>query len=144
MNYRVFSVFLLFYFTFVLLISCGKTVEKKSAKEVDCVIEESGEAIIEFIEDFVDLGTISHGEVVSYTFSFSNRGNAALVIKDLIPDCGCTDVQLSKKVITPGEKATVEVIFNSRGWHGSQYKSVSIVSNATTPIRSVTIKVNVV
>ncbi|MDD3893301.1 MAG: DUF1573 domain-containing protein, partial [Bacteroidales bacterium] len=64
--------------------------------------------------------------------------------KDLIPDCGCTDVQLSKKVITPGEKVTLEVIFNSRGWHGSQYKSVSIISNATTPTRSVTIKVNVV
>lgn len=144
MNCRVFSVFLFFYFTFALLISCGKTAERESTKDVDRVIEENGIATIEFIEDFVDLGTISHGEVVSYTFSFSNRGNSALVIKDLIPDCGCTDVQLSKKVIMPGEKATVEVIFNSRGWHGSQYKSVSIVSNATTTTRTITIKVNVV
>lgn len=143
MNCRVFWVFLFFCFTFTLFISCGK-IAGESTNDVEQGTAEKGVAIIEFIEDFVDLGTISHGEVVSYTFSFSNTGTAALVIKNLVPDCGCTDVLLSQKVIKPGENGKIEVIFNSRGWHGSQYKSVSIASNATTPSRSITIRVNVV
>lgn len=106
--------------------------------------DESKGAVIEFDTDFVDLGNITHGEIVSYFFTVTNVGNEALVVKDLIPDCGCTDITISKKVLQPNEKAKLNLIFNSRGWYGTQYKSVRVVSNATTPNRSVTIKANVI
>lgn len=122
--------------------SCGSLTKEKPETVEE--ISQDGTAIIEIVEDFVDLGTIAHGEVVSYTFSFSNKGDGVLLVKDLIPECGCTLVKVSEKVVKPEEKASIEVVFNSRGWHGSQYKSVNIISNATTPSRSVTIKVNVV
>ncbi len=129
-----------------LAISCGTKGNEDGVSKVEIAIEENGAkaATIEFDKDFVDLGNISHGEVVAYTFNFTNSGTEGLIIKDLIPDCGCTNVTLSKKVLNPGEEASLEVVFNSRGWYGSQYKSVSIVSNASTPSRSVTIKVNVI
>jgi hypothetical protein len=102
------------------------------------------QATILFDEDFVDLGTIKHGEVISYTFGFSNTGNIPLVITDVNAGCGCTRTKLSKKVIKPAEKATLVVVFDSKGWHGVQFKSATLVSNALTPKRSVTIKVNVI
>lgn len=101
-------------------------------------------ANIEFDEDFVDLASIKHGEVVAYTYQFHNSGNIPLVITDVIAGCGCTKTKLSKEVFYPNEKGTLEVVFDSRGWHGSQFKSVTIVSNALTQKRSVTLKVNVV
>ncbi|HDP54863.1 MAG TPA: DUF1573 domain-containing protein [Bacteroidetes bacterium] len=141
---RVFSVFLIFSFTFVLLLSCDNTAKREIVDTIPNSADSAGVAKIEFIDDFVDLGTIDHGEVISYTFTFSNKGNAALIVNDLVADCGCTKVILSKEILKPGETATIELVFDSRGWHGSQFKSVSVKTNAQTPSRTITIKVNVV
>ncbi len=96
------------------------------------------------IEDFFDFGSITHGEVISHTFHFKNGGNDVLIIKDLIPDCGCTQPKIDKREFEPGEEGFVEVIFNSRGWSGSQYKSVTLRTNSPNREKSVTIKANVV
>ncbi|MDD4673245.1 MAG: DUF1573 domain-containing protein [Bacteroidales bacterium] len=101
-------------------------------------------ASIKFVEDFIDFGTISNGEVVVFTYSFTNTGNVPLIINDVIASCGCTKTKLSKKVLRPNEKGILEVVFDSKGWYGTQYKSVTIVSNALTKKRSVTLKVNVI
>lgn len=99
---------------------------------------------LKFKEDFFDFGTITQGEIVSHTFHFFNAGNDILIIKDLIPDCGCTLPKIDKKTLKPGEESTVEIIFDSKGWYGSQYKSVAVRSNSPIRDKSVTIKANVV
>lgn len=99
---------------------------------------------LKFSEDFFDFGSIAEGEIVSHTFHFHNIGSDILVVKDLIPDCGCTLPKIDKKELKPGEESTVEVIFNSAGWSGSQYKSVTLRTNAPIREKSVTIKANVV
>ncbi len=131
-----------------LLVSCGGRASSdiNESDNLPAVVEDGRvqHANIEFEEDFVDFGTIRHGEVLSYTFKFKNTGNNTLLIMNIVPGCGCTSTKLSKKVLKPSEEASLEVVFDSRGWHGSQFKSVTIVSNALTPKRSVTLKVNVV
>ena len=99
---------------------------------------------LKFIEDFYDFGTIVQGEVVSHTFHFENAGDDVLIVQDLIPDCGCTQPKIDKKILNPGEESSVEVIFNSKGWFGSQYKSVAVRTNSAIRDKSVTIKANVV
>jgi hypothetical protein len=94
-------------------------------------------------EDFFDFGSIQQGDVVSHTFHFYNAGNDILVVKDLIPDCGCTLPKINKKEFNPNEEGSVEVIFDSKGWLGSQYKSVTIRTNSPIREKSVTIKANV-
>ena len=131
----------------VLSLSCeskggGKSIDNDLPEYVHDGREEH--ASIEFEADFVDLGTIRHGEVITYTFEFSNTGNIPLLIKDIIAGCGCTKTKLSKEILKPSEKAMLEVVFDSKGWYGTQFKSVTLVSNAITPKRSVTLKVNVV
>lgn len=128
----------------VTLSSCGSK-GSPAKSDLPSHIDDGREkhASIDFVEDFVDLGSIKHGEVITYTFKFSNSGNIPLVINDVIAGCGCTRTNLSDEVLNPTEEASLEVVFDSRGWHGSQFKSVTLVSNARTPKRSVTIKVNV-
>lgn len=99
---------------------------------------------LKFSEDFYDFGSIVQGEVVSHTFHFHNAGNDVLIVKDLIPDCGCTQPKIDKKILNPGEESSVEVIFDSKGWHGSQYKAVAVRTNSPIRDKSVTIKANVV
>ncbi|BDX39385.1 hypothetical protein CYCD_27400 [Tenuifilaceae bacterium CYCD] len=101
-------------------------------------------ADLKYIDDFFDFGTVCEGEVISHTFKFKNAGNGVLIVKDAIPSCGCTTPKLSKKMLKPGEEGSVEVIFDSRGWFGSQYKSVTLRTNSHIMDKSVTIKANVV
>jgi hypothetical protein len=128
-----------------LIISCNSAPRKEVERNIDASqpsMEKYAE--LEYIEDFFDFGSIVQGEVVTHTFRFRNSGNDVLVIKDLIPDCGCTRPKIDKKVFKPGEEGSVEVIFDSKGWQGSQYKSVAIRSNSPIRDKSVTIKANVV
>jgi len=99
---------------------------------------------LKLLEDFFDFGSIHEGEVISHTFHFKNIGNDVLIVQDLIPDCGCTLPKIDKKEYNPGEEGCIEVIFDSKGWQGSQYKSVTLRSNDPNREKSVTIKANVV
>ena len=99
---------------------------------------------LKLIEDFFDFGSIHEGEVISHTFHFKNIGNDVLIVKDLIPDCGCTLPKIDKKEYNHGEEGSVEVVFDSKGWQGSQYKSVTLRTNEPCHEKSVTIKANVV
>jgi len=37
-----------------------------------------------------DFGTVTEGEIVSHTFSFTNTGSEPLIISDAKGSCGCT------------------------------------------------------
>ena len=101
-------------------------------------------ANLEYVEDFHDFGTVKQGEIVSYAFTFRNTGNIPLVVKDVIAGCGCTKPTVSAKIVKPNEQAIMEITFNSQGWQGVQYKTITIHSNGIYPKKSVTIKVNVI
>jgi hypothetical protein len=131
-----------------LLFSCKseKSSDKEAINQLPEYIDDGREkhASIDFVDDFIDIGTIKDGEVVMQTFHFQNNGNIPLVINDVVASCGCTTTNLSKRVLNPTDNATIQVVFDSKGWFGAQYKSITIVSNATTPRRSITIRANVV
>lgn len=140
MYHRIaYSVFLLFIVTAVSC-SSGSSETKDYAVETDS----SKSANLEYIEDFFDFGTITSGEVVSHSFKFKNSGDGVLIIKDVIPSCGCTTSKLSSKILKPGEEGLIEVVFDSKSWYGSQYKSVTLRTNSPIMDKSVTIKANVV
>ncbi len=86
-----------------------------------------------FIEQSHKLGLIKQGDAVGHSFKFSNTGSEALVIQDVVKGCGCTDVNYPTNPIFPGETGVVEVVFNSKGWHGKQVKKVTVISNAIEP-----------
>ncbi len=126
----------------LLLTTCGSPSKPKN--NLSTSGNSSGVPNLEYIEDFFDFGTITQGEVVTHTFRFKNSGNAPLVVKDVIPGCGCTTSKLSSTILKPGEEGTVEVIFNSQGWAGLQYKTITLRTNSSIMDKSVTIRANVV
>jgi hypothetical protein len=143
-RYRNIKIFIVL---IVLSLSFACSNSPKGDSSLNVTSENSNEkkySDLQFREDFFDFGSIVQGEVVSHTFHFHNAGNGILIIKDLVPDCGCTEPKIEKKSLNPGEESYVEIIFNSKGWAGSQYKSVTLRTNSPNREKSVTIKANVV
>lgn len=76
-----------------------------------------------------NFGKINQGEKVEHTYILSNSGKSDLVIRKVSASCGCTAVQPEKKVIAPGEKVNIKMVFNSAGKVGNQNKTVTIITN---------------
>lgn len=86
------------------------------------------QAEIKFEKLTHDFGTISDKDPVQkYVFTFTNVGDAPLIINQAVASCGCTVPQYSKKPVMPGEKGTITVIYNSRGQFASHFKKVVTV-----------------
>ena len=81
-----------------------------------------------------DFGTFSENSpVVSCTFTFSNVGNAPLVIHQAVASCGCTVPDYTKEPILPGQKGTIKVTYNGTGKYPGHFKkSITLRTNAKT------------
>lgn len=96
------------------------------------------EALIEFDKTEFDFGRLLQGEVVSYTFHFTNVGNAPLIITGVDKSCGCTASEYPRQPIAPGNKGDIKITYDSKGHHGFQSKVLNVLSNtnpATTTLR---------
>jgi len=91
-----------------------------------------------------DFNLILQGEVVSYTFRFTNTGSQNLVLADVSSSCGCTVPTYSRKPIKPGDQGTIEVVFNSERREGTQSKKVFVLSNAQPSRDTLDITANIV
>lgn len=89
----------------------------------------AAESQIKFKETTVDFGEIDSGQVVDLNFEFENAGDDVLIIKNISTSCGCTAAKLLKKEFQPGEKGTIPVKFNSRGYQGKVTKSITVATN---------------
>ncbi len=85
--------------------------------------------VLTFDEELFEFGEITQGESVAHTFTFTNTGEADLVITSAKGSCGCTVPEWPKKPIKPGEKGELNVVFNSEGKKGRQHKKVTVVAN---------------
>ncbi len=127
-----------------MLAGCKNAGETKSGQNNTDRKQEKGSPVMKFESVYHDFGTIDHGEKVSYTFTFKNTGNADLIIKDAAPGCGCTAPEYDEKPIAPGKEGSVEIIFDSQGYLGNQYKTVLLKTNTPYGEKTLTIKANVV
>lgn len=79
---------------------------------------------VNFKEDSWDFGKVDQGNVLTHVFSFTNEGDAPLVIKSVRTSCGCTAAVVSEKKIAPGKSGKIEVTLNTRGFEGRLNKYV--------------------
>lgn len=91
--------------------------------------------IIKFDKEMHDFGNLTQGENISYSFKFTNEGNADLVITSCEATCGCTVANYPRDPLAPGKSSYVTVSFNSAGKVGQQLQEVTVVSN-TQPSRT--------
>ena len=88
---------------------------------------------ISFQEYEHDFGKVKEGEKVACVFSFCNTGKE-VCNRIGIASCGCTVPKYDKKPVPPGKNGMIEVAFNTAGRSGIQTKTVTVRSNAGTPV----------
>lgn len=99
---------------------------------------------IAFDTTFHDFGNLIEGEKAAFTFKFKNTGQGELVINDVFSSCGCTVPNYSKDPVQHGSEGKIEIVFDSEGRSGSQYKSITVKTNASVPEKTLVIKANVI
>lgn len=103
-----------------------------------------GKADIKFDKLTQDFGTFSESKPVQETvFTFTNVGNAPLIINQAIASCGCTVPSYPKTPIKPGEKGQIKVKYNGKGkFPGPFKKSITIRTNGVAEMTRLYIKGN--
>jgi hypothetical protein len=84
---------------------------------------------IKFKNTTIDFGEMASGKIVDINFEFENTGTDLLLIKNVVPSCGCTTAALAKKEYQPGEKGTIASKFNTSGYNGKVIKTITVSSN---------------
>jgi hypothetical protein len=65
----------------------------------------------------------------THTFRFKNTGDKPLVIKGVIPKCGCTSPAWTKEPVQPGETGEVKVAYTSTNSLSSFNKNLTVNTN---------------
>lgn len=82
-----------------------------------------------------DFGTVTEGELVTHTFTFTNTGEEPLIISDAKGSCGCTVPSKPTAPIAPGEEGEITVQFNSKNKKGARNQKVTVTAN-TNPAQT--------
>ena len=94
------------------------------------------QAVITFNKKEHDFGTLLQGEVVTYSFHFTNTGNAPLLISSVNSSCGCTVGSYPREPIAPGKEGSIKVSYDSKSHHGMQNRTLTVMSN-TMPAKNI-------
>lgn len=100
-------------------------------------------AKIEFKSTTIDYGEIAKGSDGVRVFTFTNTGDAPLVISKVFSSCGCTIPKKPEKPIMPGETGEIQVKYDTNRV-GPIRKTVTVMSNADTPTIALKIKGTVI
>ena len=93
-----------------------------------------------FSSESYDFGAIPEGEVVEHTFTFTNTGEAPLIIQSASASCGCTVPSYSKDPVPVGGTGEIAVRFNSKGKKGNQAPTVTVTANTYPKVRKLRLK----
>lgn len=127
--------------------SCGGqngSHEGKVGALVNSSQHAEGEPVMHFDTLVHDFGTIIEGERVVCYFDYRNKGGEDLLITTVEASCGCTIPNWSSEPLKPGEKETLELIFDASGRSGEQRKLITVKSNAKNQVVRLTIRAKVI
>lgn len=102
--------------------------QKKGKKETAPAAQEAMPAI-SWAETMFDFGQLKQGDTTSHAFTFTNTGQAPLLITHVQTTCGCTATDWPRTPVLPGASGKVRVSFNSAGKMGRQNKIVTVMHN---------------
>lgn len=124
-------------FSLAALMAVSTSCKDKAASKIEeanlAVAEERDNAqkklpVMSFDKVEHDFGTIEQGTPQEYAFTFTNTGEAPLIITDAKSTCGCTVPNPPKDPIAPGESGELLVKFNGSG-QNQVTKTVTVTAN---------------
>jgi len=110
----------------LILISIFIICHRSIAQEEDS----TSYAQIHFEKSDHNFGELNQGEKAEQIFTFQNRGNAPLLLANVLSTCGCTIPKWPKTPIEPGKTDSIKVVFDSTAKIGRQNKVITIRSNS--------------
>lgn len=128
------SILLATAFLSITLFSCKeKATEKIDSNNVEMATQrdEASKKVAEmtFDKTFHDFGQIVQGTPQETIFTFTNTGNAPLIITEAISSCGCTIPDYPKNTpIAPGKQGQMKVNFNGAG-QNQITKTINVQAN---------------
>jgi len=132
----------------VVMVSCHKGGNKHLSGDLvtnpKSAQNSSGKVpVIKFDKTEFDFGKILQGEVVTYTFHFTNAGNAPLIITNVDKSCGCTASDYPRQPIEPGGTGDIKITYDSKGHQGFQSKALVVIANTMPSQTTLRIKAEV-
>lgn len=131
----------------LIMVSCGNseggnvnaeegvgTVEIVGSDNQEDGVAEGPVGIMSLENDSYDFGKVDEGAKIEHVFTFTNTGDAPLIISQVSASCGCTTPEYSTHPVAPGQKGTVKVVFDSNGQVGQQHKVISVLSNGSAKV----------
>ncbi len=114
-------------------VSCKENAASKiNTSNVTAAAERDAAAkllpVMTFEKSEHDFGTIEQGTPQETIFTFTNTGNAPLIITDAKSTCGCTVPKKPEAPIAPGEKGELLVKFNGSG-QNQVTKTITVTAN---------------
>jgi len=112
------------------------------SRDLQQQVDNSGKppsAKLSWSKDTHDFGEIARGIPVSVEFTFTNSGDAALIINDVITSCGCTASEYTKEPIMPGKSSKIKVSYNAANT-GAFSKTITVNSNDQQSAKLLSIK----
>lgn len=117
----------------VALLIAGTTVSAQAQKPAAAQQKQSGPRFKFVGGDTHDFGEVKRGPIAMHTFEFTNVGDQPIIVMDVKPSCGCTNVEWVKTPVLPGQKGFIQLGLKTGEQHGVFNKEVYILSNAITP-----------
>jgi len=127
---KLFSLFTLVFLSTTLIFAQDSTAEPTAT---------DGGPEMSFESTEVDYGTIEQNSDPLRIFHFTNTGDEPLVIKHAKGSCGCTVPTYPKHPIMPGEKAEIEVRYDTKRI-GRFTKTVTLTTNEVAEKKVIKIK----
>lgn len=85
-----------------------------------------------FENEHIDLGKVKRGEVKNFDFVFTNTGNETIEI-DIASGCDCSTLDYPTNPIKPGQKAKINVKFDSAKKEHSETVDVDLYLKNLNP-----------
>ena len=86
-------------------------------------------AKIKFATPLHDFGRAKAGDLVKYTYIFTNAGDQLLILTNVQPQCGCTTAGEWTRQVEPGKTGYIPIQFNSANYNGPVFKQVTVTCN---------------
>jgi hypothetical protein len=130
---RTFSIAILFVFTLSFFNAAPTEFSNNNSKI----------AIINFTTEVIEYGTVTQNSDGTRLFTFTNTGDAPLVITKVKTTCGCTVPSYSMAPIMPGETEELSIRYDTSRL-GAFTRTVIVTSNAEGGNKTLKIKGHIV
>lgn len=86
---------------------------------------------------------VTEGTPLRHTFTFTNTGDAPLIITKYQVECTCTKVTFPKEPIPSGGSGEIIVDFDTTEKIGWQYRKIRLLANVKKGVEEIEIRVKV-